>query len=122
MQTVFSSLLLVSLLFVKVAESAVYRSPYTVSSDTILDVGDTIFQDKVTVDSNAYLAIISGYTHDFYSDLTVNGALYIGDAKHVTGITVDVIGSSNVVTNNGVIVVDHRNGTSAPTYDFYGSS
>ncbi|SCV99300.1 LAFE_0A00122g1_1 [Lachancea fermentati] len=101
----------------------VFTNALKVTSKTVVNKGDTLYTDAVTIDENAYLAIITGYTHNFYSDLTVNGALYIGDYnKRHSGITVDVIGTKNVVTNNGIIVVDNRNATSAPTYDWSGAA
>ena len=89
----------------------------TIAANTLISTGDTLYSNNYIIDAGAYLAIDSGYTHNFYGDLTVNGQLYISDRNHVSGITSDVIGSTNTVTNYGQIVLNDLNGTSAPTYD-----
>jgi hypothetical protein len=93
-----------------------------ITANTLISTGDTLYFDNLVIDAGVYLAIDSGYTHNFYADLTVKGQLYISDRNHVTGITSDVFGSSNTVTNYGQIVLNHLNGTSAPTYDWYGGN
>ena len=91
-----------------------------ISTNTLISTGDTLYTDDYTIDKGVYLAIDSGYTHNFYGDLTINGMLYISDKNHHSGLTCDFIGTSNVLTNYGELVLNDLNGTSAPTFDYYG--
>ncbi|CAH2355022.1 hypothetical protein CLIB1423_20S02278 [[Candida] railenensis] len=92
----------------------------TVSKNTLISTGDTSFNEDVTINAGDFLAIDSGYTHNFLKDLFVYGTLYISDKQKHSGITCDLIGSGTY-KNYGEVVLNHLNGTSAPTFSWQGA-
>ena len=108
-----------SLLFVA---SALAADDLVISQNTIVSTGDTLIRQNFIVNSGVFYSIDYGMTHNFYNDITINGKLYITNKIVRTGMTCDVIGTTANIVNNGWIVLDDTNATSAPTYDWYGGS
>ncbi|KAK6456640.1 Hyphally regulated cell wall protein N-terminal-domain-containing protein [Scheffersomyces xylosifermentans] len=93
-----------------------------ISQNTIVSSGDTLINDNFFVNSGVFYSIDRGMTHNWYKDITINGKLYVTNRDIKTGMTIDVCGTTGQITNNGWIVLDDGNATSAPTFDWYGGS
>ncbi|KAK6453725.1 Hyphally-regulated cell wall protein, partial [Scheffersomyces xylosifermentans] len=102
--------------------SSVLADDLVISENTIVSTGPTRIYQNVIVNSGVFLSYDKGTTHNFYEDVIINGRLYVTNKEVTTGMTVDLVGTDNKCINNGWIVLDDGNATSAPTWNWNGGS
>ncbi|KAK6457468.1 Hyphally regulated cell wall protein N-terminal-domain-containing protein [Scheffersomyces xylosifermentans] len=102
--------------------ASAFAEDLVISQNTIESSGDTRIRQNLIVNDGVFYSIDKGMTHNFYNDITINGKFFITNKEVKKGMTTDVIGTTAAIVNNGWIVLDDGNATSAPTYDWYGGS
>ncbi|EDK37116.2 hypothetical protein PGUG_01214 [Meyerozyma guilliermondii ATCC 6260] len=94
----------------------------TISQDTVTSGPLNAFVGLTKVDAGAYWSIVNNAVSSFLGSLQVDGKLFISSNTNLIGLTVELLGVLNSITNNGDISLDSSKSILAPNYNLIGAS